>query len=236
MLEKWITFIKAHERLCLVALAGLVLWFGIGKIDTLIANHDKANLTQAQIADKVQADKDATTAAVALQQAAEFQKLAQQEAADKALLLQQNATLTAALAARQKTDATLPPTELVARWNALVPAGATVSPNGVNVTSNGAVTTVQELEKVPVLTQELANETKIAGDNAALLAARSTQVDTLNTLVNGLNTKATLDAKVCSDQIAVVKADARKSKRKWFIGGVITGLSIRGAVKILFGI
>jgi hypothetical protein len=232
----YLLWIEAHEKLLLTIIVGFALWAGIGKIDTLIANHDRANLTQAQVVDKAQADKDATTAALALQQANQYLVLAQQEAADKALLMQQNTALTAALTARQKTDATLPPTELVARWNTLVPAGATVSPNGVNVTSNGAVTTVQELEKVPVLTQELANETKIVGDDAALLVARDAQVVTLDTQVAGLNTKATLDAKVYSDTIKTVKDDAAKSKRKWFTAGVVVGLSIRGAVKILFGI
>jgi len=229
-------YLKEHERLILALVFVCLSWFTFGKIENVILAHDKANLTQAQVADKVQADKNAATAALALQQAQQYLVLAQQEAADKALLVQQNTALAAALAARQKTDATLPPTELVARWNALVPAGATVSPNGVNVPSNGAVTTVQELEKVPVLTQQLANETKIVGDDAALLVSRDAQVATLDTQIAGLNTKMTLDAKVCSDQIAVVKAEAAKSKRKWFIGGVVVGLSIRGAVKVLFGI
>jgi hypothetical protein len=236
MLETYLKWIAAHEKLLLVAVAGLALWFGIGRVDTLIANHDKANLTQATIVDKAQADKDATTAALALQQAEQYKVLAQQEAADKAVLVQQNIAFANALAARQKTDATLPPTELVARWNALIPAQVTVTPNGVTLPSVGAVATVQELEKVPVLTKQLANETQIVGDDAALLTQRSTQIDTLNTLVAGLQTKAVDDAKVCQEQIAVVKADAAKSKRRWFIGGFVTGLSLRGAVKIIFGI
>jgi thiamine monophosphate kinase len=72
----------------------------------------------------------------------------------------------------------------------------------------------------------LANETKIVGDDAALLVARDAQVATLDTLVSGLNTKSVLDAKVCTDQIAVVKAEARKSKLKWFAAGFVSGLTL----------
>ena len=229
MFDKYIQWVKSHERHILVLAFGAIVWAGIGRIDTLIANHDHANLEQAQIADKAQADKNATTAALAQQQAAQYLVLAQQEAADKALLVQQNATLTSALAARQKTDATLPPNELANRWLTLVPTADPITlddKGGLRVSTSGAVATVQELEKVPVLTQELANETKIEEGDAALLVARNAQVATLDTQIAGLNTKATLDAKVYTDQIAVVKAEARKSKLKWFAAGFVSGLTL----------
>ena len=33
MLDTYIKWIEAHERLLLVAVAGLVVWFSIGKVD-----------------------------------------------------------------------------------------------------------------------------------------------------------------------------------------------------------
>lgn len=236
MLESYIKWIEAHERLLLVAIAGLVLWFGIGKIDTLIANHDRANLQQAQVAAAVQEDKNTALAAQVAQQAADYKALADKVEAQNAALAQANVNLATALTKQQKTDATLPPTELVARWNTLVPtAGATITSSGVSIPQAGAVATVQQLEKVPVLATQLDNETTIVTQTQKLLDASEGRVVTLNGRIDGLKTQATLDAKVCQDQIAVVKADARKSKRKWFIAGVVTGAALRGAVKIFFG-
>ena len=137
---------------------------------------------------------------------------------------------------QQKTDAALPPTELVARWNTLVPAaGATVSPNGVFVGSQGAGTTVQQLEKVPVLAAQLDNEIAIESGTQKLLTSSEGRVVTLNDQVTDLKTQAVLNAKVCTDQIAVVKADARKSKRKWFIVGYIAGFLSRQYIKSATG-
>ena len=115
-------YLKSHERLVLLAIAGLVLWFGIGKIDTLIQNHDNANLQQAKVTAQSQADKTAAIAEQVQVQATQYQALASKLGAQNQALVQANVQATLALAQRQKTDATLPPTELVARWNALVPS------------------------------------------------------------------------------------------------------------------
>ena len=231
--ESWL---KQHERIILALVGGLVLWFAIGKIDTLIANHDHANLQQAQVAAAVQEEKNQALAAQIAQQAAEYKALAEKVEAQNAALEQVNVNLATALTKQQKTDAALPPTELVARWNTLVPAaGATVSPNGVFVGSQGAGTTVQQLEKVPVLAAQLDNEIAIESGTQKLLTSSEGRVVTLNDQVTDLKTQAVLNAKVCTDQIAVVKADARKSKRKWFIVGYIAGFLSRQYIKSATG-
>ena len=231
--ESWL---KQHERIILALVGGLVLWFAIGKIDTLIANHDHANLQQTQVAAAVQEEKNQALAAQIAQQAAEYKALAEKVEAQNAALEQVNVNLATALTKQQKTDAALPPTELVARWNTLVPAaGATVSPNGVFVGSQGAGTTVQQLEKVPVLAAQLDNEIAIESGTQKLLTSSEGRVVTLNDQVTDLKTQAVLNAKVCTDQIAVVKADARKSKRKWFIVGYIAGFLSRQYIKSATG-
>ena len=231
-----LTWIQKHERIILALVGGLVLWFAIGKIDTLIANHDHANLQQAQVAAAVQEEKNQALAAQIAQQAAEYKALAEKVEAQNAALEQVNVNLATALTKQQKTDAALPPTELVARWNTLVPAaGATVSPNGVFVGSQGAGTTVQQLEKVPVLAAQLDNEIAIESGTQKLLTSSEGRVVTLNDQVTDLKTQAVLNAKVCTDQIAVVKADARKSKRRWFIVGYIAGFLSRQYIKSATG-
>lgn len=222
------TYIKTHERLLLALIGSVALWLAIGRVDTLIANHDSANLKQAQVVASQQAEKNQTLAVQAATQAAEYKALAAKVDAENAALVQTNAALSAALVKQQKTDATLLPSDLVARLNTLVPqANATVTPTGVALPEAGAVTVVQQLEQVPVLTKQLSDETDIASNTAVLLAAANENRATLTDEVSGLKLQVADDTKVYTAQIASVKAEARKSKRRWFIAGFVAGIATR---------
>lgn len=225
-------YIKTHERLVLSVIAGLVLWFSIGKIDTLIANHDHANLQQAQVTAQVQQEKNTVLATQVAQNAAQYKELSDKVQSQNAQLEQAKTQLATALAKQQKTDATLPPSDLVARWNTLVPqAGATVTPNGVTLSSAGAVVTVQQLEEVPVLSSQLENERTQLGNDQNLISAANASITTLNLRVDGLNLQLSDNAKVCTAQIKTIKAEARKSKRRWFIVGMVIGFIGRQVIK-----
>ena len=54
-----LSWLQKHERMILVILGGLVLWFAIGKIDQVIINHDAANLSQAKVTADAQAKANA---------------------------------------------------------------------------------------------------------------------------------------------------------------------------------
>lgn len=236
MLDKYIQWIEAHERLLLVAVAGCVLWFGIGKIDTLIANHDHANLQQAEVVAAVQQEKNEALAKQVAQQAAEYKALADKVNAQNAALEQANVNLANALIRQQQTVAVMTPPELVARWNVLVPKAAVSISNGqVLLSEVGAVATVQQLEEVPVLRTQIENDRTQIENSGTLLTASQGQVATLSTQVTGLKLQAVDDAKVCSAQIAVVKADARKSKRTWFLIGYVAGFLSRQYIKTATG-
>jgi len=56
-------------------------------------------------------------------------------------------------------------------------------------------------------------------------------VTTLNTEVGSLRLQLGDDAKVCSAQIATVKAAARRSKRRWFYAGLVAGFIGRQLIK-----
>ena len=210
-------YVKLHERLIGLVLAAAVIWGVSGKIESVVAKHDKSQETQAQIVANAQQSKDAALATQAAQQAEQYKELSDKVAA-------QNDALVTALVKQQHTDASLPPSDLIARWNTLVPqAGATVTSTGVALPEAGAVATVQQLESVPVLTQQLANTN-------SLLGASQKQVVTLDQEVSGLNLQLVDNQKVCTAQIAVVKADAAKSKRRWFLIGVVAGFLGRSAL------
>ena len=221
-------YLKAHERLLLALVAAGVLWVAIGKVDTLIQHHDDANLKQAQVIAAQDASKNAAIAAQVASDKATFDALQTKLQAEDAALVQANVALATALTKQQKIDATLPPTDLVARWNTLVPsANVTVSTNGETLPNSGAVATVQQLEIIPVQQEEIINEQTLVANGNTLAVAQAKQVTDLTDQVTGLKLQSVDDAKVCQAQIAIVKADARKSKRRWFIAGFAAGIATR---------
>ena len=136
----------------------------------------------------------------------------------------QNAALVTALVKQQHTDASLPPSDLIARWNTLVPqAGATVTSTGVALPEAGAVATVQQLESVPVLTQQLANTN-------SLLGASQKQVVTLDQEVSGLNLQLVDNQKVCTEELKVQADQYKKSRWHWFWAGMAAGFLGRSAL------
>jgi uncharacterized protein YhaN len=230
-------YVKLHERLIGLVLAAAVIWGVSGKIESVVAKHDKSQETQAQIVANAQQSKDAALAAQAQQQAEQYKELSDKVAAQNAALEQANITLATALAKQQHTDDTMPLPELAQEWTKLVPGMApnditfALDPNGqITLTDDAAHKTVDQLEQVPVLTQQLANSQAETKNDLSLLTASNAQVATLNTEVSGLRLEITDDKTVCQDQIKVVKADAAKSKRRWFLIGVVAGFLGRSAL------
>ena len=231
------SYVEKHEKMVLLAIAGLVLWFGIGKIDTLIANHDNANLQQAKVAAQIQADKVAAVAEQVQQQAQQYQILATKLDAQNAALVAANTQLATALAQRQKTDATLPPSGLAERWRQLVPQVTTsdVSAGQMTVNTPGVSATVQQLEQVPVLSTQLGNERTQLGNTQALLTAEGQQVTTLNTEVGSLRIQITDNAKVCDARVKVETDKIHKARRRWFVIGYVAGFLSRQYIKTSTG-
>jgi len=210
-------YVKLHERLIGLVLAAAVIWGVSGKIESVVAKHDKSQETQAQIVANAQQSKDAALAMQAAQQAEQYKELSDKVAA-------QNDALVTALVKQQHTDASLPPSDLIARWNTLVPqAGATVTSTGVALPEAGAVATVQQLESVPVLTQQLANTN-------SLLGASQKQVVTLDQEVSGLNLQLVDNQKVCTEELKVQADQYKKSRWHWFWAGMAAGFLGRSAL------
>jgi hypothetical protein len=248
------SFLLDHEKLFITIIVAIVLWWGYGKYADIRLQHDTAVLQQQKLINEAQAKANA--AALEQQQKddairikdeqdrqIEAAKLQQQNAA----LVQANTALAAALTKAQKQDATLPPTELAARWQQLVPAAPpasiTVAPTGgMTVSSAAAVTTVQELEKVPVLTTELANEKIKESNTETMLASSNESIGFLNQSItdrdkriDGLNLTIVGNQKQCTDEKNVMKSEFRKSKRRWFVIGYVAGFVSRQAIKSYLG-
>src|SRR5271156_2992974 len=239
------TFLLDHEKLIICVLAAVILWWGYGKYAQIRSDHDAAQLKQAQVVAQQQADQNAALAKQAAANAtqiaddkAQLQVLTDRLTSQNQQLVNANTALATALTKQQKTDASLPVPDLVNRWAQLAPgsnfSGAIGSGNNVTVTPSNALATVQQLEKVPVLTTQLANETVEKTNDDQLISQQNksisdlnNQVGTLNASVVGLNKQIVDNASTCADQIKVVKAEAAKSKRRWFVIGYIAGFLTR---------
>jgi hypothetical protein len=228
-IETYIKFIKAHETVLAMVLAAAVIFGAWGHIENIIQRHDASNEVQAQIVATAQAKQNAAISAQVAVDNAAFAALQAKVQASNAALIQANVALATALTKQQKIDATLPSTDLVARWNMLVPsANVAVSANGETLPNSGAVATVQQLELVPVQQQELADTRAIVQNDSLLLGASQKQVTDLNSLVSGLNLKAVDDKAVCTAEIKVVKDAARKRERWIGVIGLVLGYALRG--------
>ena len=209
----WINLVKAHEKLVLIAVGGLILFHSYSKGIDAWVNYEQSKSKPAQVIVKT----DETQVKLLTQELAAMQK---QYAATIKQLEAALAKSQTDLAARQAQDAQLPLPELASRWTDLTvaPQGSiTSNPNGtVTVTGDVAHVTVSELEKVPALTeqlidtqQELKGCTDVSAQQQAVLAA---------------TTKQLADEKVShKDDIATLKAKNRKSWLNGFKWGAISG-------------
>lgn len=237
------SFLMDHERLLIVIIAAIVLWWGYGKYAQIRLDHDSAALKQAQIVANQQATQNAAllvqaqqNAAVVAADKAQLQALTDKVTAQNQQLANANIALATALSKQQKTDASLPVPDLVNRWAQLVPgtnfSGAVTSGNNIQVTPSNALATVQQLEKVPALMAELANEVQLKANDDQIIVSQNksiadlnTQVTTLNAAVAGAKQLDVDHQKAADEQIKVVKDECRKSKRKWFVIGYIAGFA-----------
>jgi hypothetical protein len=237
MLETYLKWLAGHEKLLLVAIVGLGLWFAIGKIDTVIAHHDQAQASAQAIVVAADVAKNAAISQQVAQDTATMKQMQAESDAKQAALQAQVIDLIAKLAAQQKTDASMTPSELTNRWNVLVPnAGATPVAAGVALPSAGALATVQQLEEIPVQAKEIdAANQRLAIEDGLLVQSQKTNAD-LESQVTGLKVTAVDTAKKCEDDKKVIIAQARKSKGKWFLFGFATGFGLRQYIKSSFGL
>ena len=218
-------YLKHH--LILLALVVALAFGGIYGIESLIARHDAVNAQQQQAA---------LAAQVALVQSLQ-QQISHDEqvyAAQNAALAQTISGLANAISTRDKQndqqkqkDATLTAQEAAARLSEQTkaqPGEVTAVGTGGSIDLPISRQVVASLDQLTTVTADLAdtktslaNETTIAGNNAAETTGQKQLVGALQTQI--------VDAdKACKAEVASVKADARKSKFKWFLGGFIAGV------------
>jgi len=225
MIDTYIKFFKAHEKILIGVLASFLIYGCVANINDRIASRDNLNFK----ASVIKTQQDATVnAAVAQQYAADAAKMQEMQAASDAkqtALNNQIVAMATALLQQQKKDAVMTPTELTDRWNILVPtADASVTNGQVTLPEAGAVATVQQLEVVPEQAKKIdALNQKYDLESGLLVQSQKTNAD-LITQVTGLKTTLVDNNTRCESDKKIIKDAARKSKWHYFAGGAVTTL------------
>ena len=224
MLDRYVTWIKTHERLLLVIVVSIVIY----TIYSKYTSHEIEKLTL-----KKGADDQALVQAKAAQAQAEINAQAAQARSDQAtaqaahtiqLLETAIQQRDSALTSRQKSEASMTSSDLAGRWallEGLPQADFKSDPSGGLIASRTAVVkTVQDLEQVPVLTADLADRTKERDQ-------RDGQIKVLNELVTAYKNDIAADKVTLAKQQEDCKTDkelavAKAKKHNWFVTGLLT--------------
>ena len=221
MADVTLTWVQKHEKPVICALILAVLLFLGNKF--LNSESAKADARDKAAQQTLAAQKEANDKlAVQNQEAAsQYQVILGQLNTQNAKLLTQITSLSQSLVARQKQDAALTLPELALRHQALlgVSAGVSSTENGFLVSSPVETQTVQQLESLPVIKQQLSDETTLAGNKDKQITGLNGIITGLNGEVTGLGLQLTDTSKACDTRVAAVK----KSRWKWFKYGLITG-------------
>lgn len=225
-ITKDLTYLKTHMLLLIVVvvLAGGLVY----GVESLISKHDVQQEARDQqlltvltsqttdLKNRMVVDEQAATARD-LQYAAIIANLSGTIAKQSNQLkqqIQQNATLTAAETARAIAD------KLKAQPGEVTAQGDNVAMDlpisrQVNSSLDTLATTTLQLSEVQ---KQLQAQTGLTTD--AVL-----ELENAKKVITAQDTQAVTAAKVCMDEISVIKAQARKSKFRWFIGGFVAGLA-----------
>jgi DNA/RNA endonuclease YhcR with UshA esterase domain len=221
--KKLFTFGISH--IVLFTMLALAIFGGIYLYDSKRADAADARATLSDYKAQQAVATNSTYQTQVQTQIAALTEQNSQLAAEVSVLSRASQVRTQTLVVTQKSDATLAPSALSQKWNALLKDANASTPTvtGYVVSNQGAVETVQALDSIPVLTSNLADanstittqQTEIANDALALTMEQSAHTADNLTAKTQLAASA-LDLKAC-------KADARKGKLKWFGIGFVVG-------------
>jgi hypothetical protein len=227
MFDKEKSWILNHEKILIVLAALVVLVYLGGRY----FDSDSAVAKNA-VAQQVLQEQVTQNATIAKQLAVQVQQYQEMITS----LAVQNSSLARAMGQRQtevlhqqKIDQTLPLPDLAVRWQKLAglqPGDFENTPKGLHVSESGSRTTVQILETVPVLREDLATTHQIIANKNTQIEGATGVITGLNTQVAGLKTELTAKDKACETELKLAKAKARKGKVRSFIFGVGIGAGV----------
>lgn len=220
------TWLQKHERLIVVVLSIVALVFAYHLWINHSADVAEAKAQAAQKALQDQQDQNKTLANLVQQAQAQNQAIANQMAVQNAQITSAIAQRAQATQAAQQADHVMPLPDLANHWQTLLnlqPGEIQNTPSGLGVSAGAARTTVEQLETIPALKQDSSDKQAIINNKDTQITSLGNVTNTLQNQVVGLNAEIQDEKKSCQTQITSLKAQARKSKGKWFLAGVVVG-------------
>jgi hypothetical protein len=225
----YLGWIKAHERIVIVAMVLAVSAFSFSKWLDKSAMDAASKAAVAQQVAAVQHDADVKVAAAIAQQTALFNH-------DQALREQEMASLVAAVASRDaasntKVKQVLAPKPITDVLSDLAYAypGQVFGPEHITQ-DNKLAFALPEVQtftatkiQLDTAQADLVDTKKELDVTKEGLAGSTSLVSSLQGQVTGLQTEITLNNTACTTQVAAIKAAAKKSKLGWFKVGVAVG-------------
>lgn len=210
--------------LAVVVLA--VSWKVVSHLDGVA--HDQAVLAKAKLDADLQLAK--TQAAQTQTDKTALQNQLNSLVASNAQLQASVAALRSQLANQRKTDATLAPDALAARWGTLLslpPTEIKPTADGLLASAVAAHATVDALEELPVLKQEEKEAIANSADKDSVIQSQKKVIADSETELLTCKKTITDQDTACKKEIKAVKAAARKhnfmSALGAFIGGFVLG-------------
>lgn len=232
---KWVA---AHEKIIIViavlvaALYGWNMWVNKSNDKDIAANAVAQQLLQQQVT------QNAALLQQMNQQSQQYQQLVGTLVAENKAKMRDMEQRSLAVQQQQKIDQTLPLSELALRWMELLKLKSEDVKNvdkGIAVSDFGARATVTTLETVPALEKDKKTLTEIVANKDTELSACNGLVKTQKEqVIPGLQKEIEAGKKACTTQLDLEKSNARKSKRNWFIRGVVSGSVATAAIVVKF--
>lgn len=222
--------IKDHEKLIIVAIVSLTIWGGYTRLLNYLELRDQRASTASQIALQSQIDTNKKLSDEVEHVRQDYQNLKAEYEAKNVQLEGQIKKRDVQVVVQQEKDKTLQPVELASRWSLLINQPVeTIKPTetGYQIEQAPALMTVLQLELIPQLQQDLNDTRQIVSNKDVQINGLNGVVTSLTGQVDGLNQQIVKQNTASKDEIALIKAQARKSKLRWFIAGFVTGLATR---------
>lgn len=234
MLDTYLKWFQAHERLLLVV---VIVGFGLWGFNHWVDRDVETKIAQAAVSKQLADVQAAANREIDTQVA----KLNAQYLADRDVRDKEIASLVAAIASRdavtkQKIAEVTAPKSAQDAVKDL--STAYTLPVPVTVTDGGAIVPTVDIQQFTVakierdtFESDLRDTQTQLGDAQGNVAQAETVIAGLHTQVDGLNSAIVKNGKAAQDELAEVKAKARKSKWNLFKWGVVVGFVGRQAIK-----
>ncbi|MEK7500261.1 MAG: hypothetical protein AAB649_06715, partial [Patescibacteria group bacterium] len=215
----------------IIILAAIFLWFSWGKyVDWQAQKENNAAIVAQQVLKQQVAD-NVKLAEIVRGNEQRYVQLLNTVTAQNQQLVNAMAARDRVTAQQQEANKTLPLPELAFRWQTLIKVPPTEIKNVNNelvVSPVAAVATVNQLEEIPRLEGNLADEKAQSANKDELIKEGTVNVTGLTGQVTGLKTEIVKQAVLNKAEQDKMKADQKKKSRNWFL----RGLAIGGAVVV----